>query len=474
MKLYNTLTRKKESVESIQSDRISVYTCGPTVYDYAHIGNFRSFVFADILVRTLKYVGFNVLYVMNITDVGHLVSDADSGEDKLQKGAKREGKTAWEVASFFEDAFLTDSKKLNLSTPNHRPKPTKLISEQLDMIGELDKKGYTYTISDGVYFDTSKVNDYGKLTGQNRDELLSGVRVKKNIEKKNPTDFALWKFSLKDKGKRDMEWDSPYGTGFPGWHIECSVMAKKYLGDQIDIHTGGFDHIPIHHTNEIAQSESVTGKVPFSRFWFHIQFMNIDNKKMSKSKENYYTLKDLEKKGFNPLSLRYFYLTSHYRSHANFTLDGLKSAKNSLDELRNQVRNIVIKGEKESGITLSKQAREYKELFDRAISDDINTPQTLSVLWNMMKSSISIGEKYKLILLFDQVLGFDFKFIKEDDRKLKDIPKKIETLLERRNALRKKGEYEQADKVREEIEKLGYKVKDTSASSSLVNKSGTR
>ena len=319
LRLYNTLTKTVEEFVPREANLVTLYCCGPTVYDFAHIGNFRTYTMTDFLVRTLKHLGYRVKFVMNITDVGHLTSNSDTGEDKMEKGAKREGKTAWDIAKFYTEAFLADSKKLNLVEPDMRPKPTEHIAEQLAMVEALLKKGFAYQIDDGIYFDTSKFTGYGALTGQNIEELKEGARVEPNPQKRNPTDFALWKFSYPTRGarpglrepqgralssKRDMEWDSPWGVGVPGWHIECSAMSRKHLGDQIDIHTGGADLIPIHHTNEIAQSESATGKSPFVRFWVHGQFILVDGEKMSKSKENFYRLSDIESKGIRLVYVR--------------------------------------------------------------------------------------------------------------------------------------------------------------------------
>jgi len=462
LKIYNTLSRSIEEFEPQKKQETSIYACGPTVYDYAHIGNFRTFTIVDFLVRTLEYLELHPKFIMNITDVGHLVSDADEGEDKLEKGAKREGKTAWDVAKFYEHEFLSDVQKLHLLAPVEYPKPTQLIKEQIEMIQQLEEKGYTYGISDGVYFDTSKLEDYGKLTGQNRDELIGGMRVELNPEKRNTTDFALWKLSPKDQ-KRDMEWDSPWGKGFPGWHIECSVMAQKYLGNTLDIHTGGADHIPVHHTNEIAQSEAATGEMPYVKYWFHVQFLQVDGKKMSKSKGNFYTMNDLIKKGFDPLALRYFFMTAHYRVHQNFTLEALTSAQQALDELRARV--IALKSDSrefESDVPIADKARSYEHSFRHAISHDLNMPQALAALWEMIKSDVSISEKLQLVYMFDHVLGFGFK---DMEIASDDVPKEVLDLAKQRDTARENKDFQQSDKLRDAIVSKGYVVEDGSGGS---------
>ena len=450
LKLHNTLTRNVEDFIPGDPKHVTVYCCGPTVYDYAHIGNFRTYTMSDLLVRTLRYTGYTVKYAMNVTDVGHLVSDADDGEDKMEKGAKREGKTAWDIAKFYTEAFLGDSKRLNLAEPDARPKPTDHIKEQIDMVKTLLDKGYAYTIDDGIYYDTSKFKTYGALTGQKLDELKEGARVEPNPQKKNPTDFALWKFSPKDK-KRDMEWESPWGMGFPGWHIECSAMSRKHLGDQLDIHTGGADLIPVHHTNEIAQSEAATGKSPFVKYWIHGQFIMVDGEKMSKSKGNFYRLADVLSKGYDPLALRYFYMTAHYRSYLNFTWEGLEAAGQALKQLRHQMSLA-----KSVTGTDTKSGEEYKKKFIQALEDDLNMPKALAVVWEVVK--LPLGEKKALLLDFDKVLGFDL------DKELisENIPADIQALKKKRDELRAKKMFDEADEVKHELETKGFTVQDTS------------
>lgn len=340
IKLYNTLSRKKEAFESLKDNEVGLYTCGPTVYWFAHIGNLRTYIFEDILKRVLEYNGHNVTHVMNITDVGHLTSDSDTGEDKMEIGAKRERKTVWEIADFYTRAFKKDLKSLNIKPPSIWAKATSNINEQIKFIQTLEKKGFTYKIADGVYFDTSKIKDYGKLCGSKKRELKAGSRVEVAAGKKNPADFALWKFSPPGI-KRQMEWDSPWGLGFPGWHTECVVMAVKYLGAPFDIHCGGIDHIPIHHTNEIAQTEAVFGK-NLANFWLHGEFLVLKEGRMGKSERNIITLSNLSEKGFYPLSYRYLCLTTHYRSKLTFSWKSLQSSQQALNNLYQKIREIKI------------------------------------------------------------------------------------------------------------------------------------
>jgi len=498
MQLYNTLTKKIEEFVPHDPKQVTLYCCGPTVYDFAHIGNFRTYMMTDFLVRTLKYFGYSVHFAMNITDVGHLVSDADSGEDKMEKGAKREGKTAWDIANFYAEAFIRDSQKLNLLTPDERPHATAYIKEQIDMVKTLLKKGFAYTIDDGIYFDTSKFKTYGQLTGQNIEDLRAGARVEPNPQKKNPTDFALWKFSPKDK-KRDMEWDSPWGVGFPGWHIECSAMSRTVLHtDQLDIHTGGADLIPVHHTNEIAQSEAATGKSPFVRFWVHGQFIMVDGEKMAKSKGNFYKLSDIEKKGYEPLALRYFYMTAHYRAFLNFTWDGLDAAQKALHELWKQMMSIQSDNSKVA--ELGQKARAIEEKFRSALADDLNMPRALAVMWEAVKSDIPPIEKNMLLINFDHVMGLGLEQIQKSQERIMNLilpqshtkltlilegsavknqgtilwPEPIPTmvqLLDERELAKKAKDYKKADNLRLKVEARGQvKVEDTSSHGILVKK----
>lgn len=384
MKLYNTLTKQVETVQyRTNVSCLGVYACGPTVYDFAHLGHMRKYTMDDVLMRTLKAEGFTTKHVINITDVGHLVSDADSGEDKMEKGARKTGKTVWEVAKFFEDDFWKKTGKMALIKPDVAPRATEHISEQIAQIVLLEKKGFTYEIpGDGIYFDTAKDPHYGELARLKKEDLLEGARIGVVEGKKRPTDFALWKFSPKDE-KRQMEWDSPWGVGFPGWHIECSAMGMKYLGDQFDIHTGGIDHIPVHHTNEIAQAENSSGKRPFVQVWVHHNFLRVDGKKMSKSLENFYTLDDVEKRGFSPMALKLLFLQSHYRDELNFTWESLAGAQKGYEKLVRRVELLRAAPKQE----MSEEGRELLEQFRKVMADDLKTSQATAILWKAVKSS---------------------------------------------------------------------------------------
>lgn len=444
--LYNTLTKKKEEFTPLHDKTVGLYTCGPTVYNYAHIGNLRTFIFEDILKRVLQHNGFSVNHVMNITDVGHLTSDADEGEDKLEKGARREGKTAWEIAEFYTRAFKKDLADLHIIPPTRYTKATDHIKEQIAWIEKLKKKGMTYKTSDGIYYDTSKFRDYGKLSGQNLAALKEGARVEKNPEKKNPTDFALWKFSPAD-AQRDMEWESPWGKGFPGWHLECSVMAQKYLGETLDIHCGGVDLIPTHHTNEIAQAEAVTGK-PFSRVWMHGEFIVLkNNEKMSKSSDNFLTLKNLEEKGFDPIAYRYFTFSAHYRQKLNFSLEVLEAAQKTLERLRSHIH---MWDAPDGGCA------DFEQRFFDAVNDDLNMPQALAVMWEMIKSENPSSDKHQSIIRFDTILGLGLAGIQP-----LQIPNEVRELAKKREAARATKNFGEADDLREKMSKKGFAVDDT-------------
>jgi cysteinyl-tRNA synthetase len=455
LKLYNTLTRKKEIFQPINDKKVGLYCCGPTVYWYAHIGNLKSYIFQDILRRTLEYNGYKVNHIMNYTDVGHLTSDADTGEDKMEKGSRREGKTAWEIADFYIKAFEKDAEALNILEPTATPRATDHIDDQIELIKILEEKGFTYKTKDGIYFDTSKLKDYGKLAMLDEKGLKAGARVEMAEEKKNLTDFALWKFLPKDK-KRQMEWDSPWGLGFPGWHIECSAMSQKYLGEQFDIHCGGIDHISVHHTNEIAQSEAAFGKIP-ARFWLHNEFLLIDSGKMGKSEGNIFTLQTLIDKGFNLLAYRYLVLTAHYRSKLNFTWESIEAAQNALNNL------YQIFGEYPDGGKISK---EYKKEFEEVINDDLDTPKALALVWKMIKDTkVSDADKKTTLTNFDKVLGLSLNKIKKVE-----IPEEITKLVQEREKFRKDGKWQEADKIRKQIEEQGHKIEDTEQGPKIIKK----
>jgi len=447
--LFDTYTRKKREFIPLVRGRVSMYTCGPTVYDYPHIGNLRAYVFADILRRVLEYNGFTVKQVMNITDVGHLTSDADEGEDKIELRASQAKKSAWEIAEFFTEVFKSDLNLLNIQPPHILCKATDHIKEQIALIKRLEELGYTYRTSDGIYFDTAKFPRYGKMVRSKKERLKPEARISINPEKRNPSDFALWKFSPPDK-KRQMEWESPWGVGFPGWHIECSAMAMHYLGPTLDIHTGGIDHIPIHHTNEIAQSEAATGK-QFVRYWLHSNFLLVEGQKMSKSLGNVFTLQDLISRGYEPLAFRYLLLTSHYRSEMNFTWEALKAAQTALNSLRSHIAHWPGGGE----INAS-----FQKEFRNRINDDLNTPRGIALLWDIVRSHATPAEKKATILDFDRVFGLGLKEweLKQIDE---EIPSQIQALVLKREELRREKRWAEADNIRQEILALGYYVDDT-------------
>jgi len=462
--LYNSLTRKKEKFEPINPPKIGMYTCGPTVYDFTTIGNFRTYFAADTLLRSLKYNGFEVTYIMNITDVGHLtgdnLGDADLGEDRMEKSAQTQGKSAWDIAKFYTDAFLKDFEKLNLTNPKVFSKATDHIKEQIELVSRLEKAGFAYKIADGIYFDTVAFeNKTGKKYGElsTLDIIKEGARVEPNPEKKNPRDFALWKFSKKP-GVRQMEWDSPWGLGFPGWHIECSAMSMKYLGESFDIHCGGEDLRQTHHPNEIAQAEGATGK-EFVKYWVHGTFLRVDGKRMGKSLGNVYTVTDIENKGFDPLALRYLYLTAHYRDSLNFTLEALGAASVALKKLRDlavslraEHQRTILSPEKEGKL------EKYQEEFRQAVNDDLNTPRGLAAMWEMLKSNIPSQDKYDALLDFDEVLGLGLNKVQIVDV---EIPKEVSELAQKREELRREGKFDDGDKLRVKVEKLGYVIEDS-------------
>lgn len=470
LRLYNTISREKEIFKPLHDNEVRIYTCGPTVYDYVHIGNLRAFLSWDLLKRVLRLNGFNVIHVMNYTDVGHLVSDADEGEDKMEKGARRERKTAWEIADFYIKAFDEDARKLRIIRPDFCPRATEHIKEMIEMVKTLEEKGYTYIIEDGVYFDTSRLSDYGKLARLDKEGLKAGARVEMVSGKRNPTDFALWKCSPKDK-KRDMEWDSPWCRGFPGWHIECSVMARKYLGDTLDIHCGGVDHIPIHHTNEIAQSEAFTGKT-FSRVWLHNEFLIVEGKKMSKSLGNYYTLRDLEAMGFNPVAFRYLILSAHYRSKMNFTLDSLKDAQKTVENINSFFARInEIEESGTENTELLKDIENARDKFREALNDDLNTPNALAAFFEMVKAvnrdldaEKVCGKALGAVREFMSEFNFIFDVL---DFSKEEIPQEVLDLAKKRDELRKQKKFREADEIRKQIKEMGYVIEDDDEKSKI-------
>lgn len=451
LKLYNTLTRKKEEFVPLKKGTVKMYSCGPTVYNYAHIGNMRAYIFMDTLRKVLKYNGYKVKHVMNITDVGHLVSDADEGEDKMAKTARIENRSVYEIAKEYTDAFMKDIKALNIDTPEHIAKATEHIREMEIYVNDIVKNGYAYETSKGVYFDTSKLPNYGKmLSNNNIDDLKAGARVEVDTEKRNPQDFALW---IKAPKEHIMKWNSKWGLCYPGWHIECSAMSRKYLGDKFDIHTGGVDHIPIHHENEIAQSIGATGH-NLANYWMHVEFLLIDGGKMSKSLGNVYTLNDLKAKGIDALSYRYFTYSSHYRNKLNFTWDAIKSAKNSLNKLRDMIALHKDVNKKIDKNIISK----YEEQFLDAINDDMNMPVAISIVWEIAKEKERSNDFYELIKKFDSVLSLD---LDKNDKEDINIPEDIKLILNERKEARKNKNFAKSDELRDKLKELGYIVKDT-------------
>jgi cysteinyl-tRNA synthetase len=460
IKLYDTLTKNKQSLKPIQPGEVRLYSCGPTVYDYLQIGNWLAFIRWDILYRTLRSSGLKTKWVMNITDVGHLTSDADDGEDKLEKGAKREGKSAWDIAAYYTEDFIRGLDALDIQIKRKNiPKATDAINEQIELVKTLEKKGHTYIIDDGVYFDTTTCQDYGKLGNIDLDNLQAGARVAYNDQKRNITDFALWKFSPKNV-KRDMEWDSPWGVGFPGWHLECSALAMKHLGETIDIHAGGIDHIPIHHTNEIAQSECATGK-QFSQIWLHSNFLTVDGTKLSKSLGNSYSLQEIEERGFSPFDFRLFALQSHYRTQANFTWESLEAARNrrktiqAVADLRFQSIARYIDSAVLEGISHN---------VSRRLEDDLNTPEALAELSKLDAVVDNVAETHSsdqnalnvFIEAIDGMLGLGLL-------KSNDITTAQKENIEKRKLARADKDWRKSDTIRDKLLQQGVGIKDTAA-----------
>ena len=451
--LYNTLTHSKEKFISLSKNKVNMYSCGPTVYSYAHIGNFRTYLFVDSLRRMFKYNGYILNHVMNITDVGHLTSDGDTGEDKMEKAAKKEGKNPYEIARFYTEAFMKDIDRLNISKADIITKATDNIPQMLQMVQEIVENGYGYETSKGIYFDVSKLDRYPVLSNNDVSGEEAGARIEVDPEKKNPYDFALW---IKAPENHIMKWDSPWGLSYPGWHIECSAMSRRFLGENFDIHTGGVDHIPVHHENEIAQCKGAFGKNP-ANFWMHAEFLLVDGGKMSKSLGNIYTLDDLTEKGIEPLAFKLFCFSSHYRNKLNFTFEGAKASQIALNRMRiGYLSNL----NSEYGFDENKIA-EYKHRFLESINDDLNMPKALGIVWEVLKENIKSQELAKLLLEFDKVLGLDLinseKYIKEG---INEIPNEIYELAEQRKKAKMDKEYIKADMIRDKIKEKGYIVKD--------------
>ncbi len=455
MKIYNTKTRRKDIFEPLKEGCVNIYCCGPTVYNYAHIGNLRTYIFEDALIRVLR-ASYKVKHVMNVTDVGHLVSDSDSGEDKMELGSKREGKSAKEIALFYEKKFFEDFDALNCKRPDVTARATEHIKEMKDLVSTLEEKGYTYKTSDGIYYDTSKFENYHALVGTRHIEgLKTGARIEFSEEKRNPSDFALWKFSPKDK-TRQMQWDSKWGVGFPGWHIECSAMAMRYLGPTLDIHCGGVDHVAIHHTNETAQSEAATGK-PYVRFWVHGEFLVLCEGKMSKSEGGFVTLDTLKEKGYDPLDYRYLCLSAHYRTQLEFSYEALSFARASLTGLKERISAVKELAKTETKTSDAAELEEAKKAFLDALQDDLNTAKALAVLWDFIKSAESAQDKISFLKYAEEFLGLSLL----EDKTPPSLPEGAKELLELRAKARAAKDFKTSDELRDKLEALGVLVKDT-------------
>ncbi len=460
MIVYNTLTRRKEELKTVHPGEVRMYSCGPTVYSQAHMGNMRAYLFMDTLRRVIRMNGYKLLGVMNITDVGHLTSDADEGEDKMQSAAKKTGKSPWEIAEHFTDLFFRDTARLNIEKPEIVAKATDHIADMLEFVEALVEKGYGYETSDGVYFDISKFPSYGKLSGNTRlDDNIAGARVDVNSEKRNPADFALWKKAPKE---HIMQWDSPWGRSYPGWHIECSTMSRKYLGDVFDIHTGGVDHIPIHHENEIAQSEALLGH-PAVNYWMHVEFMQVDGRKMSKSLGNTYTLDQLEERGYSPMDFRYFCLNTHYRKKLNFTFEGMDAAKTAYSRLLALLKACAASDAKTDPAVIEAFDKEFAD----AVSDDLNIPLGMGALWTLLKNPPS-RDIYEAAMRADKVLGLSLDKCTEE--KKEDVPADVRAIADERWTARLAKDWAKSDALRETLASMGWAVKDGKEGYELTKK----
>ena len=459
--LYNTLTKKKEEFRPINEEEVRIYSCGPTVYKDATIGNMRTNIFQDVLRRVLRYNNYKIKHAMNITDVGHLVSDGDEGEDKMLKSAREENKTPLEIAEHYTKLFFEDLKKLNVETPEIICKATDHIKEMLDFVTELLNKGYAYETSTAIYFDISKLDKYPVLSNLNLEEQMAGARVEVDSEKKNPYDFAVW---IKAPENHLMKWNSQFGPSYPGWHIECSAMSKKYLGEQFDIHTGGIDLIPTHHENEIAQSKGVCGKIP-ANYWLHGEYLLINGGKMSKSLGNVYLIKDIIEKGYDPIVYRLFSYSCHYRNKLNFTWEGIESTAKSLERLRNGYK-VHLNGKDEVKDEIIIQ---FEEKFHRAVNDDLNMPAAMGIVWEVIRNESKSPKLAKLLLKFDTVLGIKV----DEETKGSDqeqIPEEIIKLVEEREEARKSKDWNKSDELRDLINSKGYDIKDTKQGTEVKRK----
>ena len=457
MRLYNTMSRSIEEFVPINKGKVSMYCCGPTVYNYAHIGNLRTYIFEDLLRRTLRRSGYDVKHVMNITDVGHLTGDGDDGEDKMEKSARETGRTVWDIAEFYMKAFFRDEEALNIERPDIICRATEHIDDMINLIKRLEEGGHTYIAGGNVYFSIDSISDYGKLARLNLDDLKSGARIEVDSNKKNPKDFVLWFTNSKFKDQA-MMWDSPWGRGYPGWHIECSAMSMKYLGEHFDIHCGGIDAIPVHHTNEIAQSEAATGKT-WVNYWCHGEFLLMGNAKMSKSSGSFVTLPVLEGEGYDALDYRYFCLTGHYRSQLRFSYEALDAARSARKGIMERIADA--KSEGPAATDPSEKAREYMAAFDEAMENDLNAPKALSILWQMIKDNgLSSSDKLAAAYHMDGILGLG---LDKAEKKEETLDAELQALLDERTAAKKAKDYKKADEIRDKLLSMGYAVKDTPA-----------
>ena len=458
LKLFNSLTNNKQEFVPIEKGLVKMYSCGPTVYSYQHIGNMRAYIFMDSLRRTLKYNGYKILGVMNVTDVGHLTSDEDNGDDKMELAAKREQKSPYEIAKFYADRFFADLKLLDVDIPEHITYATKYIPQMIDFVRGLEEKGYTYRTSDGIYFDVQKFSGYGQLSAKDLSKT-GNARIEENVEKRHPFDFALWKFVPEN---HIMKWDSPWGVGCPGWHIECSSMGRDILGDRFDIHTGGIDHKTVHHEDEIAQNDALAGHRVVN-FWLHNEFLAVDGGKMSKSLGNVWTIKDLMDRGFEPLDFKYFCLNTHYSKKLNFTFDALKASAMGYNNLK-----ILVASHKNGENAIAKDVLEnYEKQFLDAINDDLNIPLAIGILWTMLKSEPKSKQVFDLVQKFDKALGLE---LNGEEKQKEQIPQEIADLAKSRWQARLEKNWAESDRLREEIAKLGYVVRDGKDGYSLEKK----
>ncbi len=466
LKLHNTLGRETQDFEPRDATAVRLYSCGPTVYNYAHIGNLRAYVFVDVLRRTLEYLGFGVRHVMNITDVGHLSDDGDHGEDKLVKRSRESGSSVWDIAEFYTEAFFRHAGQLNILLPHETPRATAHIPQIIELIQRLEEKGYTYTAGGNVYYDISRFPTYGQLAGLDLSTLKAGARVDVDTNKRNPGDFVLW-FTKSKFENQAMVWDSPWGRGYPGWHIECSAMSMTYLGEQLDIHCGGVDHIPVHHTNEIAQAEGVTGK-QYVKYWLHNEFLVLDKGKMSKSDGGFLTLDTLIEKGYDPLDYRYFCLLAHYRSELRFSFEALDAARSARRKVVSQVQALMAR----AGVTSdtghvptgpvpdSSPANEYLSVFRADLEDDLNTSRAVSRVWAVLKDdSLPAEDALSGVLDMDQVLGLGLSAIRPEEET--EVPEAVRALLEERQQARSARDFARADRIRDEVLEMGYTIVDS-------------